>query len=185
METPPLQCWHSDTVLYGNWEQWCPLVGGVGWFPHSSQQRSAPPRHTHTDTFMQRNNTDSSYWLHVHNLGRHTSLRIFSMSAISNTFQFGSSFSLWSKWHPIPYVVHYFWLVPYGLWTKVGNYIGIRMPFGTQAWSPLCICCCIGGMPETSPCPWQTNRWQIVWCPVHLGVELINYTSVREEIWSL
>ena len=37
------------------------------------------------------------------------------------------------KWHPIPYIVHYLWPRPFGLWSKVVPHIGNRVPFGMNA----------------------------------------------------
>ena len=31
------------------------------------------------------------------------------------------------KWHPIPYIVHYFSPEPYGSWSKVQHYIGDKV----------------------------------------------------------
>ena len=36
------------------------------------------------------------------------------------------------KWHPIPYIMHYFWLEPYAPGSKVVHYKGNVMPFGTH-----------------------------------------------------
>ena len=38
----------------------------------------------------------------------------------------------YSKWDHIPYIVHYFWAWPIGIWSKVVHYIGNRVPFGEQ-----------------------------------------------------
>lgn len=40
------------------------------------------------------------------------------------------------RWHPIPYVVRYFWSGPKGLWSRVVHYVGNGLPFGTH---PLCL----------------------------------------------
>jgi hypothetical protein len=39
-----------------------------------------------------------------------------------------SSLSIHPKWHPIPYIVHYFKPKLYGSWSKVVHYIGNREP---------------------------------------------------------
>lgn len=38
--------------------------------------------------------------------------------------------SLCPKWHPVPYLVHYFWPEPWP-WSKEVDYIGTRVPFRT------------------------------------------------------
>jgi hypothetical protein len=38
------------------------------------------------------------------------------------------------KWHPIPFIVHCFWLGPIGLWSKAVHYVGNRVPPGTKPW---------------------------------------------------
>ena len=44
-----------------------------------------------------------------------------------------STFCLHLKWHPIPYIAHYFRPEFYGPWSEVMHYIGNRVPFVTQA----------------------------------------------------
>ena len=37
------------------------------------------------------------------------------------------------QWHPIPYIVHYFWLGPIGFWSKVVHSKGNRESFGIDS----------------------------------------------------
>ena len=39
---------------------------------------------------------------------------------------------LWSKWHSIPQLMHYFWPGPIRLWSKVVHYVGNRVSFRMQ-----------------------------------------------------
>jgi hypothetical protein len=41
------------------------------------------------------------------------------------------------QWHPVPYIVHYFWPGSIGLWSKLVHYVGNRVPFGTHSWFKL------------------------------------------------
>jgi hypothetical protein len=37
------------------------------------------------------------------------------------------------NWHPTPYIVHFCWPEPCEPWSKLVQYIGNRVPFGTQS----------------------------------------------------
>ena len=55
---------------------------------------------------------------------------IFPTAALSDR-----CFWFYPKWHPIPFIVHYFWPGSIGLRSKIVHYIGNRVPFGTHHWS--------------------------------------------------
>jgi hypothetical protein len=52
---------------------------------------------------------------------------------------FEELFWLYSKWHPIPYLVHNFWCEPHRPWSKVVHYKGYRVPpFGADSLFNFC-----------------------------------------------
>lgn len=58
------------------------------------------------------------------------------------------------KWHPTPFIVHYFRPGSIGLWSKVVHCKGNRVPFGTESRSLLrCVCQTSGARELNSPAP--------------------------------
>lgn len=56
------------------------------------------------------------------------------------------------KWHPITYLLHYFWAGHTSLWSKVVPYKGDSLPFGIQS-NAL--------MPRSSPLRWSIGAFSL------------------------
>jgi hypothetical protein len=75
----------------------------------------------------------SAHWCHLVEKTWNALWSHFSLIDVNKT----EGSKLCPKWHPIPYIVHYFWPKPYGPWPNVVRCTGDRVSSGTLSILPI------------------------------------------------